>query len=138
MKNGPARFTFYLDLLEKLITEAATQTDPAFWLYQNGARTPLFMLEGLAKLYSGLHNKKRFEKIGEHFKLLEDALGAPAPCAISDLATIALQEPSPEVLSCPLPIRIASTAHHNVAGADIPYSPRILPIRLIVVPLNFR
>lgn len=76
MKNGPARFTFYLDQLEKLMTEAATQTDPAFWLYQNGARTPLFMLEGLAKLYSGLHNKKRFEKIGENFKLLEDALGA--------------------------------------------------------------
>ncbi len=76
MKNGPARFAFYLDQLEKLVAEAAKQNSPALWLYQNGARTPLFMLEGLAKLYSGLHNKKGFEKIGAHFKLLEDALGA--------------------------------------------------------------
>src|SRR5436190_12461430 len=76
MKNGPARFAFYLDQLEKLMAEAAKQDDPARWLYQNNARTPLFMLEGLAKLYSGLHNKDRFEKIELHFKLLEDALGA--------------------------------------------------------------
>jgi len=76
MKNGLARFELYLDKVEKLLTEAATQGDPAFWLYQNGARTPIFMLEGLAKLYGGLHNKKRFEKIEEQFKLLEDGIGA--------------------------------------------------------------
>lgn len=52
------------------------QTDPALWLYQNGARTPLFMLEGLAKLYSGLHNKKVFDKLEGQFKLLEDTFGA--------------------------------------------------------------
>ncbi len=75
MKNGPARFAFYLDQLEKLMAEAAKQDDPARWLYQNNARTPLFMIEGLAKLYSGLHNKKRFEKIGTQFKVLEDTLG---------------------------------------------------------------
>ncbi len=75
MKNGIARFELYLDRVEKLLTEATEQKDPALWLYQNGARTPIFMLEGLAKLYGGLHNKKRFEKIEEHFKLLEDALG---------------------------------------------------------------
>ncbi len=75
MINGPARFKLYLDKVEKLMTEAAKQPEPAFWLYQNGARTPLFMLEGLAKLYSGLHNKKKFSKIEEHFKLLEDGLG---------------------------------------------------------------
>jgi hypothetical protein len=76
MKNGLARFELYLGKVEKLLTEAEGQKDPAFWLYQNGARTPIFMLEGLAKLYSGLHNKKRFEKMEEHFKLLEDGLGA--------------------------------------------------------------
>ncbi len=76
MKNGAARFNLYLDQLEKLINDAAGQTDPAMWLYQNNARTPLFMLEGLAKLYSGIHNKKRFEKIKAHFKLMEDGLGA--------------------------------------------------------------
>ncbi len=76
MKNGPARFDFYLSQLEKLLLEAAKQENPALWLYQNNARTPLFMLEGLAKLYSGIHNPKKFEKIETHFKTLEDALGA--------------------------------------------------------------
>lgn len=73
MKN---RFDIYLDQLDKLLTEAGKQGDPAFWLYQNGARTPIFMLEGLAKLYAGLHNKKRFGKIEKRFKQLEDGLGA--------------------------------------------------------------
>ncbi len=76
MKNGLARFDFYLNQLEKLMSDAAAETNPALWLYANNARTPLFMLEGLAKLYSGLHNKNRFRKIEAHFKLLEDALGA--------------------------------------------------------------
>ena len=76
MKNGYARFEFYLSQLEKLLTEAAKQENAALWLYQNNARTPLFMLEGLAKLYSGIHNPKKFEKIETHFKTLEDALGA--------------------------------------------------------------
>ena len=76
MKNGYAKFDFYLSQLEKLFTEAAKQENPALWLYQNNARTPLFMLEGLAKLYSGIRNPKKFEKIETHFKMLEDALGA--------------------------------------------------------------
>ena len=36
----------------------------------------LFMLEGLAKLYAEIHNKKKFTKLKVHFKLVEDALGA--------------------------------------------------------------
>ena len=76
MKNGSARFEFFLTQLQTLLTKAATQKNPALWLYQNNARTPLFMLEGLAKLYSGIHNKKKFAKIKEHFKFLEDTLGA--------------------------------------------------------------
>ena len=76
MKNGLARFDFYLNQLEKLLLNAAANENPALWLYSNNARTPLFMLEGLGKLYSGLHNPKKFAKIGMHFKLLEDALGA--------------------------------------------------------------
>ncbi len=76
MKKGLSRFEYYLNQLQDLLTKAAKQKNPALWLYQNNARTPLFMLEGLAKLYSGLHNKKKFSKIKEHFKLLEDALGA--------------------------------------------------------------
>lgn len=76
MKNGLARFEFYLKQLEKLLLESKAQENPAFWLYQNNARTPLFMLEGLAKLYGNLHNSKKFEKLETHFKLLEDAIGA--------------------------------------------------------------
>jgi hypothetical protein len=76
MKNGQARFDYFLAQLQTLLTKAAKQKNPALWLYQNNARTPLFMLEGLAKLYSGLHNKKKFGKIKEQFKLLEDALGS--------------------------------------------------------------
>ena len=76
MKNGLSRFTFYLDQLEILVLDAAKQKNPGLWLYQNNARTSLFMLEGLARLYSSLHNKKRFARLGMHFKLMEDALGA--------------------------------------------------------------
>ena len=76
MKSGLARFEFYLTQLQMLLTKAAKQKNPALWLYQNNARTPLFMLEGLAKMYSGIHDKKTFAKLKVHFKLLEDILGA--------------------------------------------------------------
>ena len=76
MKNGRARFDFHLNQLEKLLLEAANQENPALWLYQHNARTPLFMLEGLARLYGGLHNQKKFGKIGKQCKTLEDAIGA--------------------------------------------------------------
>lgn len=75
MKNGSVRFDFHLNQLEALIVKSSKQKNPALWLYQNNARTPLFMLEGLAKLYAGIHNKKKFTKIKAHFKLLEDAIG---------------------------------------------------------------
>lgn len=76
MKNGQARFEFFLAQLQVLLTKSAKQKNPALWLYQNNVRTPLFMLEGLAKMYTCLHNKKKFAKLKEHFKLLEDILGA--------------------------------------------------------------
>ena len=76
MHKGEQRFNFFLNRLQILLDKASKQKNPALWLYNNDARTPLFMLEGLAKLYTELHNKKRFTKIKEHFKLLEDALGA--------------------------------------------------------------
>lgn len=76
MKKGLARFEFYLVQLEVLLAQAVKQKDPGAWLYANDARTVCFMLEGLAKLYADLHNKRRFKKIQEQVKLLEDALGA--------------------------------------------------------------
>lgn len=76
MRNGSARFEFYLLKLEGLIKQSVNEINPALWLYNNEARTVIFMLEGLSKLYAGLHNKKRFEKLKDDFKLLEDGLGA--------------------------------------------------------------
>ncbi len=75
MKNGQLRFEYFLKQLEELFVQSSKQKNPGLWLYQNNARTPLFMLEGLAKLYSGIHNKKKFEKLKAHFKLLEDTIG---------------------------------------------------------------
>ena len=75
-QNGSGRFELYLVKLEALLLQSAKDKNPALWLYTNNARTTLFMLESLAKLYAGSHNKKRFEKIKEHFKNLEDTLGA--------------------------------------------------------------
>lgn len=75
MKTGAARFNYYLDEVSTLLSNAEKQKNPALWLYKNNIRTPFFMLEGLAKLYAGLHNKKKFTKLKEHFKLVEDSLG---------------------------------------------------------------
>lgn len=75
MNNGLNRFTNHVQQLEMLVNKAKKQKNPALWLFNNNARTPFFMLEGLAKLYAGLHNKKKFTKLKEHFKLIEDGLG---------------------------------------------------------------
>ncbi len=75
MKIGIERFEFYLAKLEELFIQASREKNPGLWLYINDARTPAFMLEGLAKLYAGLHNEKRFSKIKEDLKMLEDTLG---------------------------------------------------------------
>jgi hypothetical protein len=76
MYKGEQRFNFFMDQLQLLLTKAQAQKNPALWLYSNNARTLLFMLEALAKLYAALHNKKRFTKIKEQFKALEDVIGA--------------------------------------------------------------
>jgi hypothetical protein len=76
MTKGPGRFEFYLIQLDKLLLEATKTDNPALYLYQNDCRTKAFMLEGLAKLYAGLHNEKKFMKIKADLKLLEDLLGS--------------------------------------------------------------
>ena len=76
MKKGPERFEHYLVKLDALMRQAAKEHNPALWLYSNDARTPLFMLEALSKLYAELHNNKKFSKLRAYFKMLEDALGA--------------------------------------------------------------
>jgi hypothetical protein len=75
MKLGINRFEFFLNQLQQLFTKASNQKNPTLWLYQNNVRTPLFMIEGLCKLYAGLHNQKKFTKWKAYFKQLEDAFG---------------------------------------------------------------
>lgn len=76
MKKGQERFEYHLNQFEELLIKSAKQKNPALWLYRNNARTPLFMLEALAGLYADIHNKKKFKKLKDHFKLLEDTIGA--------------------------------------------------------------
>ncbi len=75
MKNGLARFEHHLQKLETLMKQARKEQNPALWLSTNDARTPLFMLEALARLYSSLHNKKKFTRLKDQLKLLEDGFG---------------------------------------------------------------
>lgn len=75
MQQGPARFEKQLDKLETLVLTASKNHNPALFLFSNDARTPLFMLEGLCRIYRNLHNKKKFQKLKDDFKFLEDALG---------------------------------------------------------------
>lgn len=76
MKKGQQRFEYYLNQLQELLVKSSKQKNPALWLFHNNARTPLFMLEALAELYGCIHNKKKFGKLKEQFKLLEDTIGA--------------------------------------------------------------
>lgn len=76
MKKGKERFEYFLNQIQSLFDTAAKQKNPALWLYQNNARSLLFMLEGLAKLYADLHNKNKFSRLKKEFKLLEDAIGS--------------------------------------------------------------
>lgn len=76
MASGIKKFEFHLNNLESLLETANSSTDPGLTFYSNDGRTPLFMLEGLSRLYANLHNKTKFTQLKELFKLFEDLLGA--------------------------------------------------------------
>ena len=76
MKKGLGKFEFYLIKLDSIFEAAVKTKNPALYVYENDGRTKVFMLEGLAKLYAGMHNEKRFTKLKVSFKALEDLLGA--------------------------------------------------------------
>jgi hypothetical protein len=75
MTKGLGRFEFYLIQLDDLLLKASRTNNPALFLYQNDGRTKIFMLEGLAKLYAGMHDEKKFLKLKERFKQIEDLIG---------------------------------------------------------------
>ena len=76
MKKGLGKFEYYLIQLDDLLLKASKTRNPAKYLYEHDGRTKLFMLEGLAKLYAGMYNSKKFFKLKDAYKALEDLLGA--------------------------------------------------------------
>ncbi len=75
MKKSVSAFTCYLDAIGQHVKKASKLPNPAFGLYMADARTPAFRLEGLARLYARMHNKKYFGKLNKQIKQLEDGLG---------------------------------------------------------------
>jgi hypothetical protein len=60
---------------EKLLDQANRELNPGEWVYKNDLRTPLFMLEGLTRIYSSINPGRKLRKINERFKTVEDAIG---------------------------------------------------------------
>lgn len=75
--NRESIYKFYgpLNQLEVILNESIISKDVALAFYKSNARQILFYLQALARIYKGIHNKKRFEKMRISFKSLEDQLG---------------------------------------------------------------
>jgi hypothetical protein len=72
-----ARFNHQFSKIDALLSRAQLKPNPGLWLYLNDLRTPVFMLEGLSRIYRDIHkDDKIFEKIYDVAKELEDVLGA--------------------------------------------------------------
>ncbi|MEO6904827.1 MAG: hypothetical protein ABI148_00565 [Ginsengibacter sp.] len=72
---GKARFVNYLDKIQAILDKAEFSENPALVVYQEDMRTPLFMLEGLSRLYKKINNHKKLKKLNVLFKYVEDLLG---------------------------------------------------------------
>ena len=68
-------FLFYSMQLQALFVKATKQKNPALWLYENNARTPLFMLEALTRLHDSAFDEAFLTKWLKRFKKLEDDFG---------------------------------------------------------------
>jgi hypothetical protein len=76
MAPGKHRFDIQLEKIQALLEQAQAKENPALWLFLHDLRTPLFMLEALAKIYAEVIDKKIFTKLKDRFKEIEDSLGA--------------------------------------------------------------
>lgn len=65
----------HLRHFDGLLKKAKATKDPALYLYKHKARTDLFMLEALTRLYNTRGGNKQAHKWHKHFKKLEDQLG---------------------------------------------------------------
>jgi hypothetical protein len=68
-------FLFYSQQLNTLLVQAKATDNPAWFLYKNGARNVIFMLEGLTRLHKNAFEDKKMEKWYNRFKRLEDLIG---------------------------------------------------------------
>lgn len=79
MKNftpvGKYRFNYFLTKIEEILTEASNTKDPARFIYSKDMRTPLFMLEALARIYEKIYGDKKLKKLNKRYKYLEDFIG---------------------------------------------------------------
>ncbi len=73
---GLSRFLFFLEKIKTILEKAESAQSPALVAYTEDMRTPLFMLEGLSRLYKKIHPHQKLKKLNEIFKDLEDRLGA--------------------------------------------------------------
>ncbi len=76
MNTIKSRFHYQLARVESLIYKSAIHDNQTLWLFLNDLRTPMFMLEGLSKIYKDIADEKLFSKLRISFKSVEDALGA--------------------------------------------------------------
>ncbi len=77
MKNS-IKFNPFLVYSEKLNAQfqAAKMSDnPAWYLYKNGARNIIFMLEGLTRIHKNAFDNPKMDKWYDRFKELEDLIG---------------------------------------------------------------
>ncbi len=72
---GKSRFLYFLEKVESILTQAASSDDAGRFIYAQDMRTPLFMLEGLSRIYKKIHTKGKIKKINKVFKDIEDFLG---------------------------------------------------------------
>lgn len=71
------RFTQHLVKVQQLLNDAAGNLHPAEMFFQKNARTPMFMLQALGRVYKHLElHDTLFERIRQETKIVEDALGA--------------------------------------------------------------
>jgi hypothetical protein len=68
-------FQLYTKQLTDILNKARLTDNPALYLYQNGARNIIFMLEALTRIHKNMTTDEKIEKWYERFKLLEDAIG---------------------------------------------------------------
>jgi hypothetical protein len=68
-------FLVFSNQLEALLEKAKLDDNPALFLYQNGGRNIIFMLEGLTRLHEKAFESKKMEVWYERFKTLEDMIG---------------------------------------------------------------